>query len=291
MAMFSVQKTKSLDPVKTWQRPLARKISAVVATAETFYVDIPRDHFIHEIHITVGEGTTPSGTLADDLVDIKLVGNGNKYMKDMLATMCKEVMKINKRKPATGMYSLFFTDPKIPEAQPLPAWVFTSLQLILLDNAPAASNYHYIDVVVVESAYRGEDLSNWHVLVEKYLKWQKWGTNTLWQLYEHERAYKIFGYLYLIDDNATPSDTIVDKLKVLGRKPEGEVTIVGEVPVRLLQAENNGELGLDTLGTGFCFLEWAGGFPANEFSSLYSYANIPSAGTNVGLRVLERYIL
>jgi hypothetical protein len=87
------------------------------------------------------------------------------------------------------------------------------------------------------------------------------------------------------------SNSIFDKLKVLGRKPSGETTIVGEVPIGLLRLENNGEIGVDTLDTGFVMLEWLQGFPANEYSSLYSYVNIPTAGTNAGLRVLERYTL
>jgi hypothetical protein len=204
--------------------------------------------------------------------------------------MFKQVMKMNRRKPQTGLYEIFFTDPKIGDAQPLPSWVFTSLVLNITDVAPASSKYHYIDVVVVESAYEGQDLSNWKVLIEKYLKWVKYGTNTGEQLYEHERAYKIYGYLYVMDDNGTLSATIYNKIKLLGRKPEGELTIV-DVPVPLLKAENDAEVGIDTLSTGYVYLEWKDGFPANEFASLYSKPNIPSAGTNAGLRVLERYVL
>jgi hypothetical protein len=255
---------------------------------------LPRDHFIHEIIITIYESTSKTtyvaGELADDLTAIQIIANGNKYLKDGTASMFKQVMKINRRKPATGVYELFFTDPKISDAQPLPSWIFTSLVLKLTDNAPAGSNYHSIDIVVVESAYEGQDLSNWKVLIEKYLKWKKYGTDTGEQLYEHERAYKVYGYLYTMDDNATLSVTIFNKLKILGRKPEGELTIV-DVPVTLLIAENNAEIGIDTLDTGFAILEWEKGFPAHEFASLYSKPNIPSAGTNAGLRVLERYVL
>jgi len=293
MAMLSTQKAKGLKPTKAWQRLVKRVYSATAGTAQTFEIDLPRDHFIHEIIITVYKHTADTydpTKLVDDLTAIQLVANGNKYLKDGTADMFKQVMKINGRKPQTGLYEIFFTDPKISEAQPLPAWVFTSLVLKLTDNAPAASSYHYIDVVVVESAYEGQDLSNWKVLIEKYLKWQKYGTNTGEQLYEHERAYKIYGYLYAMDDNGTLSATVYNKLKLLGRKPEGEVTIV-DVPVPLLKAENDAEVGIDTLSSGYVFLEWKDGFPAHEFASLYSKPNIPTAGTNIGLRVLERYVL
>jgi len=294
LAMLSTQVKKNLQPTKAWQRLVKRVSSAAAATAETFEIDLPRDHFIHEIIITIYESTSKTtyvaGELADDLTAIQVIANGNKYLKDGTASMFKQVMKINKRKPATGIYELFFTDPKISDAQPLPSWIFTSLVLKLTNNAPAASNYHSIDIVVVESAYESQDLSNWKVLIEKYLKWQKFGTNTGEVDYEHEKAYKIYGYLYTMDDNATLSNTIFNKLKILGRKPEGELTIV-DVPVTLLRAENNAEIGIDTLDTGYAILEWEKGFPAHEFASLYSKPNIPSAGTNAGLRVLERYVL
>ena len=296
MAMLSTQKSQNLNPVRTWQRRLDQQWSAAAATAQTFSFDIPRDHFIHEIHLTVYEHTSTKTRdptkLVDDLDagEVSLVGNGNKVLKLGLGAMFKQVMKINKRKPVTGLYTLFFSDPKIGDAKPLPAWLFTSLTLNLTDNAPAASNYHTIEVVITESAYEQQPLENWKVLIEKYSQWAKYGTNTLEQKFEHERANKVYGYLYLMDDNGTPSATIYDLLKLVGRKPEGELTVI-DVPVPLLKAEDDSEIGIDTLGTGYLFIEWGLGFPAHEFSNLWSKPNIPVAGTNAGLRVLERYVL
>jgi len=293
MAMLSTQQKKDLEPTKTWQRLVKRVSSATAATAQTWDIDLPRDHFIHEVVINIYEFTADTydpTKLVDDLVTIQLVANGNKYLKDGTADMFRHVMKIERRKPAAGLYELFFTSPKISDAQPLPAWMFTSLTLKLTDNAPAASNFHYIDVVVVESAYQGQDLSNWKILIEKYLKWQKYGTNTGEQNYEHERAYKVYGYLYIMDDNATLSNTIYNKIKLLGRKPEAEVTIA-DIPVNILRTENGAEIGVDAFDTGYAYLEWDKGFPAHEFASLYSKPNIAIAGTNAGLRVLERYVL
>jgi hypothetical protein len=293
MAMLELQQRKSLKPTKTWQRKLAQQKSAVAATAQTFYIDIPRDHFIHEIIITVGEhATAPLSGLADDLLDIKLVGNGNKYLKDAfgLAAFFVQVERMNRRKHITGMYHLTFSDPAIPEAKALPAWIFTSLQLILTDNAPAAATYHFINVTVVESAYQGEDLTNWKVMVEKVLKWQKYGANTGWQEYEHERAYKVFSYIYAMDDNAALSDTAFDKAKVVGRNPTGEITVVDEVFILVLQAENKGTI-IEAIDTGFAFLQFAEGFPTSDFTNLKTLLNIPTAGTNISVRCMERYIL
>lgn len=292
--MFELQELKGLEPTRTWQRRLPAKKEATANTAETLYFDLPRDHFIHELILQIGTSTSAtepaSVTLADNIASLQIVGNGNKYLKDMLGTMNISVQRINGQRHITGIYHLFFSDPKIKEAKPLPAWVFTSLQLIITTIAGGATLYNWITATVVESAYKGEDLSDWKVLVEKYLAWKKYGTSTGEQLYEHERAYKIFTYLYTMDDNATLSATIYNYLKVLGRKPDGEVTIVDRVPVPVQVAENNARQ-IESLATGFFYLEWALGFPATEFSSLVSYVNIPTAGTNAGLRVLERYIL
>jgi hypothetical protein len=292
MAMLELQQRKSLKPTKTWQRPIKEYVSAVAATAQTFYIDIPKDHFIHEILIQIGEATTPHGVLGDSLADIKLVGNGNKYLKDSfgLAAFFVQVERMNKRKHIAGVYHLTFSDPNMPDAQPLPAWIFTSLQLILTDVAPAATKFHYINVTVVESAYQGEDLTNWKVLVEKVLKWQKYGTNTGWQEYEHERAYKVFSYIYAMDDNATLSDTKFDLIKIVGRNPSGEITMLDQLFISTLQAENKATI-IEATDTGYTFLQWAQGFPTSDFTALKTYLNIPTAGTNIGVRCMERYIL
>lgn len=294
MAMLELQEKRHLEPKKTWQRPLKEYKSATAAAAETFYIDIPRDHFIHEILIHVGEGLTDAspGTLADDLVDIKLVGNGNKYLKDAfsLAPFFIQVERMNQRRHVTGVYHLVFSDPNIPEAKPLPAWIFTSLQLILLDNAPDASNFHFINVTIVESAYADEDLGDWKILVEKVSSWSHFGGNTGWQDKEHERAYKIFSYIYAFDDDGTLSDTVFTKLKLLGRHPKGENIIADEVLIPVLQAENKGTIHED-IDVGYAFFQWAKGFPTKDFSSLYSKLYIPTTGTNISVRVMERYIL
>jgi hypothetical protein len=290
--MLQLQQKKNLEPTKTWQRPLKRYTSAAAATAETFYIDIPRDHFIHEIIIRIGESTAAEGTLCDDLEDIKLVGNGSKYLKDAFgkAAFFIQVERMNGRRHVTGMYHLVFSDPSIPESQPLPAWIFTSLQLILTDNAPITANKHFINVTLVESAYRNEDLSNWKVLVEKVLLWKKYGTSTGWQEYEHERAYKVFSYIYAMDDNGTVADAKFEKIKVVGRNPSGEMILTDEIFVDVLQAENKGTI-IQDIDVGFAFLQWLTGFPTANFTNLKTMLNIATAGTNKGVRVMERYIL
>jgi hypothetical protein len=241
----------------------------------------------------VGEhATDPLSGLADDLLDIKLVGNGSKYLKDAfgLASYFVQVERMNGRRHQTGIYHLVFSDPAMPEAKLLPAWIFTSLQLILTDNAPASSTYHFINVTIVESAWNGEDLSDWKVLIEKVVAWKKFGANTGWQDYEHERAYKVFSYLYALDDNGTLSDTAFQKVKVVGRNPKGELTPQDEVFIKVLQGQNKATV-FESIDTGFAFLQFLNGFPSSDFSSLYSKFYVASAGTNVGVRVMERYIL
>ena len=145
-------------------------------------------------------------------------------------------------------------------------------------------------MTIVESAYADEDLGDWKILVEKVSSWSKYGTDIGWQEKEHERAYKIFSYIYAFDDDGTLSDTAFNKLKLLGRHPKGENIIADEILIAVLQAENKGTI-IEDIDAGFAFLQWAKGFPTKDFSSLYSKLNIATAGTNVGVRVMERYIL
>jgi len=127
-------------------------------------------------------------------------------------------------------------------------------------------------------------------LVEKVLKWNKYGTGTGWQEYEHERAYKVFSYIYAMDDNGTLSDTKFDQIKVVGRNPTGEMIITDQILIDTLQAENKATI-IEAIDTGFAFLQWADGFPTADFTNLKTMLNIPTAGTNIGLRCMERYIL
>ena len=268
----------------------SEKVSSTVAVAQTFDIDIPTDHFIHAMLIGIGEGATSDAqALADDLTDISLILNGNNYVKEMTAPMCKAISIMNKHLMSTGYYMLYFTDPKVPQAKPIPAWLFSSIILRLKDIAPAASNYHHIHATVFQS--KRHDISgNWQLLVEKYLRWKKYGANTGWMDYDHERAYRIFGYLYTVDDNATLSDTEFDMLTLLGIKPDGEHRIVDEEYMSHIK-EMNTTAYQHALDTGYFYMEFPDGYDSGQYRTLVSKLNIPTAATNAGLRVLERYLM
>lgn len=290
---------KGLEAVVQPENLRARKItpqhSAAAATLQSFPFEIPTDRLIHAILISIGESTTASGeteqgTLADDITDIDLNSNLG-HLKELTGGMAKQISIINKDTQSTGFYKLYFTDPVIKKAMPLPAWLFSSLDLKVTDNAPAASNYHHIRVSVIESEVpKGMDVSDWRILCERYLRWRKYGTNTQWQDYDHERAYEIFGYLYAMDDNATLSDTIFDRLTLLGIKPGGEHRLSDEDWIPHIK-ELNKQAYQGALGTGYFYMEFPQGYNSGQYNSLLSKVNIPTAGTNAGLRVVERYLL
>jgi len=293
MSLWELQKQKALEPMDILPRKLPPQQSGVVATAETFNFEVPTDHFIHSLLIAIGEGTdvgvTYHGTLADDITDISVILNGNNFIKELTGDMVKAIAIMNKNLCATGYYKLFFTDPRIPIAKPIPAWLFSSITLRITDNAPAASNYHNIHVTAFASKRR-EISGDWALLVEKYLRWKKYGTDTGWQDYEHERAYNVFGYLYTIDDDGTLSDTEFDQLRVIAQGEMGEWRPFEGQYIPHLQEEDKMEY-QQALPTGFVAVEFPQGLPTRKFSSLKSQVNIPTAGTNVGLRVVERYCL
>jgi len=291
-------KSKGLAEVVKPENLRSRKLdpehSGAAATAETFTVEIPTDRLIHAITVSVGESTTASGdteqgTLADDLLSIDLQSNIG-HIKEMTGGMAKQVSIINKEVMPTGYYKLYFTDPVIGQAMPLPSWLFSSLDLKLTDNAPAGSNYHHVRVSVVESEVpKGLDVSDWRILFERYLRWKKFSTNTGWQTYDHERAYKIYGYLYTMDDNETLSDTIFDRMTLLGIKPGGEHRLTDEQWITHMKMASQVAY-QNALGTGYTYLEWPTGYDSGQYRTLVSKLNIPTAGTNAGLRVLERYL-
>ena len=278
-------------PEKTQRRPLKTYPSTADATAQTHYIELPTDHFIHYIDLKCLESVTDIPATLDDFVSaIRLIGDGSKYLKVMTGAMSKEICKVNHSVKNTGFYRLFFKDPRIPESKPLPAWVFTSLQLEIDDIAPAASEKNYIYPEVVEEMYQGQDLTNWRALVEKYSKWAKFGANTGEQEYLHERAYDVFGYLLAMDDNGTLSDTKFDKLTLKGITRDAEYSILSNVNISQLKEQNYSEYQV-AMGAGFAMIEFPQGLPSHQFTSLKSLLNIPTAGTNIGVRVLERYLL
>lgn len=285
-----------VKPENLRARNLPTQHSGTAATAETFIFEIPTDRLIHAIIISIGENAVAGAagdtgaTLADDVNDIQLQSNMGP-LKDMTGGMSKQVSIVNKEVQSTGFYKLYFTDPVVPGAMPLPSWIFSSLDLKITDNAPAGAAYHHIRVSVIESELpKGTDVTGWRILVEKYLRWKKYGTNTGWQDYDHERAYRIFGYLYAMDDNATLSDTAFDKFTLMGIAPGGEHRLVDEVWITHLR-ELNKQAYQNAMGTGYVYSEFREGYESGQYRTLMSKLNIPSAGTNVGVRVLERYLL
>jgi len=283
---WSLAEKLGVAPEKTSQRRLAASVSAAAATAQTHYIDLPTDHFIHSILLECLENST----LDDCISELRVIGEGSRYFKKMTGGMCKEISISHFEKMATGYYKVYFKDPRIGLAKPLPSWVLTSLQLEIDDIAPAATKKNTIRTTIVEEKYQNQDLSNWKVLVEKYLKWSHFGTDTLEQEYKHERNFDVFGYLYAMDDNATLSDTIFDKLTFKGFTPEEEITMVNSIYISQLKRENADEF-KNALDTGYTMLEFPRGLSSRKFTSLYSYLNIPTAGANAGVRVLERYLV
>lgn len=274
-------------------RKLKRQSSAASATAETFTFEIPTDRLIHAIIVSIGESTDTGGvqgTLADDILSFDLNSNIG-HLKEMLGSMSKQISIINKEVMSTGFYKLFFTDPVIQRAMPLPSWLFSSLDLDITDNAPAGSNYHHVQVSVIESEVpKGLDVSDWRVLCERYLRWKKYGADTGWMDYDHERAYRIYGYLYTVDDDATLSDTEFDMLTILGIKPDGEHRLVDEQYMSHIK-EMNTVAYQQALATGYFYAEFPNGYDSGQYRTLVSKLNIPTAATNAGLRVLERYLM
>lgn len=282
-----------VKPENLRARKLKQQDSAVADAAETFTFEIPTDRLIHAILVSIGQDTTAkgvTGTLADVIASFDLNSNIG-HLKEMLGSMSKQISIINKEVMSTGFYKLYFTDPVIKRAMPLPAWLFSSLDLDISDVAPSGTEYSHVQVSVIESEVpKGLDVSDWRILCERYLRWKKYGTDTGWQDFDHERAYRIFGYLYAVDDDGTLSDTEFDMLTVLGIKPDGEHRLFDEQYMSHIK-EMDKIAYQNALDTGYFYVEFPNGYDSGQYRTLVSKLNIPTAATNAGLRVLERYLM
>lgn len=290
---WKISEMRGLAPEETHQRPLKLWASATADNAETATIEIPTDHFIHSLLLRVAKGTVASArgtTLADGITTVRVIGDGNKYYKKLTGGMAKQVSITEKEAQSTGFYKIYFSSSRIKQAQPLPAWIHTSATLEIDLATGGATYYNSVDVTLIESFYKGQDLTNWKILIEKYLVDKNYGTATGEQEYRHERAYTIFGYIYEMDDNGTLSDTAFDYLILKAISSEGEHRLVDKMRIEQIREANQNEY-QQALDTGYAIVEFPQGFSTHRYTSLYSFLNIATAGTDVGLKVLERYVL
>jgi hypothetical protein len=298
--------------------PHVRYVGAWAWDFNKDYIDlafkVPKDMLIHAIMLRWKAGTLAGGsspvwisTAGDKAVKgVQLIANGSKYIKNLSWTEYQVVAQLNGETQIAGTTSagynkLYFTDPNIPQAKPLPAWLFTSLELRmatdiianLTTGSPTSQTGTVVDVSLLESKYNGEDLKAFKVLMEKRSSRESYLTATGEKKLEHERVYEISDYIYEADDNATLSNTIFDRLTFIGKTPMGEEIFVDDLRVLDIRAMNQAYAFNSALPTGFFTTRGIikAPFPANQFTSLYTKVNIPTAGTDAGLRIIERYVL
>ena len=293
---------KKFSPTEIWQRNVGY---AEYSSGAKVQFKVPNDHFIHAIFIRVELGTLSGGTSPAWNSDAKekiiksitLTGDGTKVIKRLLWKHTKAIAIMNKENLSDGFTKLYFTDPKIPQAKPLPSWSFTNLilefeceSLSNLTTGDPTSGTAYFHITLIESEYKGEDLSGWQILVEQYPVRKSFGTQTGELLYEHEKTYDVVGFLYHIDDNGTDSNTAIEWITLYGRHPKGQNIIVDKAYVSELREQNKLDYGID-MPTGMFSLEFPNPLKTRAFTSLYTKVYIGTAGTDVGLRVVERYII
>lgn len=247
----------------TPELPHVRYIGALAWDFNKDYIDlafkVPRDMLIHAIILRWKAGTLAGGSspawvaTAGDLAvkGVQLVANGSKYIKSLSWKEYQVIAQLNGELQTTGTLTtgynkLFFTDPNIPEAKPLPAWLFNSLELrfasdiiaTLCTGSPTSQTGTVVEVSLLESKYNGEDLSKFKILMEKRSSRSAYGTATGEKTFEHERVYKIADYLFEADDNGTLSNTIFDQLTFKGLTPVGEERFLDQVRVLDIRESN-----------------------------------------------------
>lgn len=291
---WNLLKERGLEPESTLERPLDLWASATVNVAETATIKIPNDKFIHAISIMMSKGTVASargGTAVDNINEIRCVCDGNKYYKKMRGGMAKEWMKKeNCRAGSTGFYTIFFTGKNIPEAWPLPAWLYTSISLQLDLAAGGATYYNSIDVTLFESDYKQQDLASAKILIQSYATREAYGTGTGEKKYEHDRAYKIYSYIYECDDNLTLADDKFDYLIIHAFTKESRILVIDKKRMKQIKEDNTNQM-IVAPATGYYHQDFPIGLPAYRYTNLRSILNIPTAGTDIGVKVMETYVL
>lgn len=270
---------------------------------------LPTDHFLRALKIRVVKGTLSGGTspawvagAEDKLVkSISLYAEGGKLFKKMNWEEMQQLCIANHEKQSAGFGKLFFVDPKIPEAEPLPTWRFTSLTLEVewesLTNAaittgdPTGQTGTKLVLTGIENDFDGEKITLWPVLIEVVRTKYDFGANEGAQVINHERSNNVKAYLYAIDDAGTLSDSIIDKISVISRKSTGTNIHYDAIELVEIKEENKNAFLGNALATGYFMVEFPDGLKTRDFTSLKSELNIPSAGTKVGVRVMERYVL
>lgn len=270
---------------------------------------LPTDHFLRALKLRVVKGTLSGGTspawvagAEDKLVkSITLFAEGTKYFKKMSWEEMQQLCIANHEKQTAGHGKLFFVDPKVEEAQPLPTWRFTSLTLevewesltaaTITTGTPTGQTGTKLVLTGIESDWDGEKIADWPVLVEVVRTKHDFGANTGYQVINHERSNVVVAFLLAIDDNGTLSDTIMDKIRIIARKAGGTIIPYDEIELADVKEENKNAFQGNALATGYFMIEFPGGLNTRDFTSLKSELNIPSAGTKVGVRVMERYVL
>ncbi len=270
---------------------------------------LPTDHFLRTLKMRVVKGTLTGGTGpdwvagAEDLLvkNISLYAEGGKLFKKMSWAEMQQLCIANHEKQSAGMGKLFFVDPKIPEAEPLPTWRFTSLTLevewesltaaTITTGDPTGQTGTKLVLTGIENDFDGEKIEQWPVLIEVVRTKYDFGANEGIQVINHERSNDVRAYLIAIDDDGTLSDTIMDKLSVISRKPSGTTIHYDGIELVDIKEENKNAFLGNALATGYFMVEFPRGLKTRDFTSLKSELNIPSAGTKVGVRVMERYVL
>ncbi len=289
-----------LETLQKWSIPSAeiKKTSpaataqATANTAETIRISIPKNQPLAGIDLRVYKDT--DATLTDTVTEIRLLLDGVHTVKKMTGSMLKAIAALNGNPLSTGFYSIPILDPVI-QADPIPCHKFNTIELEVDVAAGGASVKNVVAPSffrLTKSGYpRLADWANAKILVETYNTMKQFGTVTGEQEVEHDRVWKAYGYMAEMGDNGSLSNTIFNTYSLVLIDLNGEKLVYEKANIAQ-ERENNKQTAFgNAMPTGIVYLPFVDGIDVKQYSVVKSLLNIPSAGTNAQVKVLERRLM
>jgi hypothetical protein len=271
---------------------LSPKTQPTADTAgEVLEWDLGTDQFGYDITLKCAKST--DGALADNIASVSIVLDGSKTIREIPGAFLKAIALLRGAKPSTGFYTISIGD-EILATDPLFLKNYSSC-VLKVKVAAAGSGVKNVVTPTVNYGSRSSysrlvDTAASRLNVELIGVTQPYGANTGKVMYEHQRGQIIAGYLYLLADNGTPSNTVFSTYTLKLSSENGHKTIHEDVDIATIREWNTQEAGGNALPTGVIYIPIPDTLKTIDYTAIKAYFNIPTAGTNAQITALERQI-
>jgi hypothetical protein len=286
-------KALSVSMKDTFTKPLEAKTQTTADTAgETLEWDLGIDKmFLFGIDLMCAKST--DGTLHDKIAQVTLTVDGSKTILNPIGEIIKAQALLAGKKPSTGFYPFDIADPQTG-VDPLWQNHYSSVKL----TVKVAAGGTGVKNVITPTLRRGQRISYPKLLDTAQSKLQvelmgtkkTYGTDTGEKEYDHQRGQVVAGYFFVMEDNGTLSNTVFDKLTLQLNGDRGREIVIENLSIAQMREYNTVQAKGNALPTGIVYLPLSPPLKTTDYSSIKTLLNIPTAGTNIAVTVLENQI-